>query len=203
MKLSSRDESRRCRLVRASETVKAGLRLRCRREVDESRALINRLQGQSQVHGNGGGTAATFCVHYGEHFSARTFASGFAAHRGEADEGFQQIGGGGGALDKFPDSRAHGADDQLGLSHRADGEDGRFGDFLVKQFYRPERGCDAVGGDIDQNYVGRKGMSLTDDGVVGGQGHDLVAAHGMGHAGAIHENLQHGALVVVGGKHGY
>src|SRR5271170_7942468 len=110
-----------------------------RREVDERSAVMNRLQGQSQVDGDGGGAAATFGVHYGEDFSARAFAPRLAAGRGQADEGFQQIGGAGGAFDIFANSRAHGADDQLGLSHGADGEHSRFGNFLMKQFYCPER----------------------------------------------------------------
>ena len=109
------------------------------RQVDQRRAVVNRLQGQSQIDGDGGGAAAAFGVHDGEHLSPGTFAPGLAASCGQADEGFQQIGGGGGALDVFAHSRPHGADNQLGLSHGADGEHGGIGKFLVQQLDGPQR----------------------------------------------------------------
>ena len=77
---------------------------------------------------------------------------------GEADEGFQQIGRRGGALDVFAHARPHGADDQLRLGHGADSEHGRIGKFLVEQLDCPQRRSDAVGGDIDQNHVGGKAL---------------------------------------------
>ena len=64
-------------------------------------------------------------------------------------------------------------------------------------------GGDAIGGNIHQNHVGRKGLSSADDRVVGSQRHGGVAAHGAGHVGAIHQNLQHRALVIVRGEYGY
>ena len=76
MKLSSRDESRRCRFVMASEMVKCRLEIEMqgamteRRQVDQRRAVMNRLQGKSQIDGDSGGAAAAFGVHDREYFSA-------------------------------------------------------------------------------------------------------------------------------------
>ena len=61
----------------------------------------------------------------------------------------------------------------------------------------------SVGGDIHQNHVGRKGLRFADDRIVGGQRQGGVAAHGAGHAGPIHQNLEHRALVIVRGEYGY
>jgi hypothetical protein len=77
-------------------------------------------------------------------FPAGSFAPGLAAGRGQADEGFQQIGGGGGALNVFAHARPHGADNQLRLGHGADGEHGRVGKFLVQQLDGPQRRGDAI-----------------------------------------------------------
>ena len=174
-----------------------------RRQVHEGRAVVSRLQGKSQIDSDGGGAAAAFCVHDGEHFSPRTFAPGLAAACAQADEGFEQIGGGGGTLNVFADSGPHGTDNQLRLGHGADGEHGGIGKLLMQQLHRPQRRGDAIGGDVDQNHVGGEGLSSADDRVVGSQRHGRVAAHGVRHAGAIHQNLEHRALIMVRGEHGY
>ena len=54
--------------------------------------------------------------------------------RGQANEGFQQIGGGGGALDEFARACAHRIHDDLRLIQIADGKNGAIGHFLVQQF---------------------------------------------------------------------
>src|SRR5580700_2233792 len=155
------------------------------RQVYQRGAVVNRLQGKREIDGYGGGAAAAFGIDDGENFSAGAFATGLAAHRGEANESFEEIGGAGGALDIFADTGAHGADNQLRLRHGADGEDGRIGEFLMEQFDGAERGGDGIGGDIYQEYVRREGLSLADDRVVGGQRQGGVAADGEGHAGAV------------------
>src|SRR5208283_205376 len=106
-------------------------------QVYQCRAVVKRLQGQSQIDGDGGGAAAAFAVHDREHLSPRTFASRLATSCRQADESFQQIGGGGGALNVFAHTRPHGTDNQLGLSHGTDDEDGGIGKFLVQQLHGP------------------------------------------------------------------
>ena len=73
----------------------------------------------------------------------------------------------------------------------------------MEEFDGAQSAGDAIGGEIDQNHVGGESLRLADDWIGRGQGQDRVGADGAGNAGAIDENLEDGALVVVGGEDGY
>ena len=161
------------------------------------------LESQGEVDGDGGGAVPAFGVDDGEYFAAGGLAAGLAACGGQADERFEEVGGAGGALDVLADACAHGAHDELGLCHGADGKDGSVGEFLMQDFDGADGGRQGIGGNIHQNDVGGETLSLTDDRVVGGQRKGRVAAHGASYAGAIHKHLEHSALVIVRGKYGY
>ena len=66
-----------------------------------------------------------------------------------------------------------------------------------------EASRDAIDGDVDQNHVGSEGLRLAEDGIVRRQGQSGVGAHGARHAGPVHQDLKHGALIIVGGEYGY
>ena len=105
------------------------------RQIHQRGVVVNRLQGKSQIDGNGGRAAAAFGIHDGEHLAPGIFPPWLAASRGQANEGFQEIGGGGGALDVFAHTRPHGIHNQLRLRHGADCEQRRIGKFLVQQLH--------------------------------------------------------------------
>ena len=65
-----------------------------RRKIDQSRAVMNGVQGQGEIDGDGGGAAAALGIDNGEDLAAGRFAPGLAAGGGEANEGFEQIVGG-------------------------------------------------------------------------------------------------------------
>src|SRR3984885_8342990 len=94
-----------------------------RREIDESSAGVNRLQSQGEIDCRGRCPAAAFRMDDREHLSAGGFYSRYLPRRSQPNEGFQEIGSSGRAIDVFTDSATHGAHEQLGLSHGADDEE--------------------------------------------------------------------------------
>jgi hypothetical protein len=73
----------------------------------------------------------------------------------------------------------------------------------MEQFDGPQRCVDIVGGDVDQDDIRRKGESFAEDGIVGSKGQRRVAENRTSYAGAVDQDLEHSALVTVGGKYGY
>jgi hypothetical protein len=55
--------------------------------------------------------------------------------------------------------------------------------------------------DIHENDMGRKSLRLPNDAIRGCHGQIGLGAHGVRHAGSIHQNLEHCALVIVRGEH--
>ena len=78
-------------------------------KIDQRSLAVGRLQGQSQIDGDGGCAVSAFGIDDGKHLAARTFLLHPALGGGEADECFQKIGGSGGALDELASPGAHGA----------------------------------------------------------------------------------------------
>ena len=101
----------------------------------------------------------------------------------------------------FANSGAHGVDDDLRLGHGADTKMAASGISWCRSSTARSAG-DAVGGNIDQNYIGSEGLGRADDGVGRRHRQTGVGVHGAGHAGAIDQDLQHGALIVIGGDNG-
>jgi hypothetical protein len=73
----------------------------------------------------------------------------------------------------------------------------------MEQFDGPQRTVDIVGGNVNQNDIGRKAKSLAQDGVVRSKGQRGVAENRTSYAGAVDQHLEHSALVIVGGEYGY
>jgi hypothetical protein len=80
------------------------------------------LQRQGKVYRDGGCAATAFGVDHKEYFAAGTFFVNPALRGGQANESFEKIGGGSGALDVLASPGAHGIDDYLRLVEAADGE---------------------------------------------------------------------------------
>src|SRR5579863_2312670 len=72
-----------------------------RREIDEGRVSMGRLQSKREVHRDCGGSAAAFGVDHGKNLTAGTFFLNSALGRGQAYESLEKIGRGGGAFDKL------------------------------------------------------------------------------------------------------
>src|ERR1700722_7861122 len=170
---------------------------RCK--VDEGGLAIGRLQGQGQVDGHGGGSAAAFGVDDREYFSSRAFLLNAALGGGESNKGLEKVGGGGGAFNEFAGPVTHGADNDLRLAEASDGEDGGLGKFLAKKFDGAHGDHMAVGGDIHQNDVGIGGLYAAHDGIGGSHGETGAGMNRGGDAGAVDQHLEHGALLIVGG----
>src|SRR3984885_11588375 len=168
-------------------------------KVDEGGLPIGRLQGQGEIDGHGGGSAAAFGVDDREHFSSRTFLLTAALGGGESNKGFEKVGGGGGAFNEFAGPVTHGADYDLRLAEASDGEDSRLREFLAKKFDGAHRDHMAVGGDIHQKDVGIGGLYAAHDGIGGSHGESGAGMNRAGDAGAVDQHLEHGALFIVGG----
>ncbi len=169
-------------------------------KVHECGAVLNGLEGESQIHGDRSGATSALSVHDSENFSAGSFAARLATCGSQSHKRFQKIGRGSRPLDVLARPRPHSADDQLGLRQASNGEHGRIGKFLMQEFDGAQRRRDFFGGDVHQNHVGRKSLRLADDRIGGRQRQRLVTAHGARHAGSIHQDLEHCALVIVRGE---
>src|SRR5580698_6344608 len=204
MKLSSRELSMRCRLRVASARVNNGLRLRCRDvsqwgEIDQSGVAVSGLQSEGEVDGDRRGSAATFGVHHGEHLAPRTSLLNLALSCSEANKSLEKVRGGGGTLDELASAGAHGIYDDLRLVEIADGEHCCLGQLLVQKFNGAHGHSGIVGGNIDQDNIGAGGLHTARDGI---GCRDRKTGAGMNRAsytGAIHQYLEHGALLIVGG----
>src|ERR1700678_4654638 len=73
-----------------------------RRQINECRAVVDRLQGKRQIDSDSGGAAAALRVYDREYFSPGTFTPRFTASRRQPDKGFEQVGRIGRAFDVFP-----------------------------------------------------------------------------------------------------
>src|SRR5580704_4130056 len=169
------------------------------RKVDEGGLAIGRLQGQGEVDGHGGGSAAAFGVDDREYFSSRAFLLHAALGGGESNEGFEKVGGGGGAFNEFAGPVAHRADNDLRLAEASDGEDSGLRQFLAKKFDGAHSDHMAVDRDIHQQDVGISGLHAAHDGIGGSHGESGAGMNRAGDAGAVDQHLQHGALFIVGG----
>ena len=167
------------------------------RNVHQRHVAVGRVQRQGQVHGGGGGAAAALGIDYGKDFSPRPFPVNFPLRRGQPDEGFEQVGGGGGTLDEFARAGAHGAHDDLGLGHAAHRKDGGVPHFLMDQFDGPQRQGVIVRGHIHQHDLRAGALHPAQDRV--GDHHRITGAgvHHARHAGAVHQHLQHGTLLAI------
>src|ERR1700688_4021017 len=168
-------------------------------KVDEGGLAIGRLQGQGEVNGHGGGSAAPFGVDDREYLSSRAFLLNAALGGGEANKGFEKVGGSGGAFNEFAGSVTHGADNDLRLTEASDGEDGGLREFLAKKFDGAHSDDVTVDGDIHQNNVGIGSLYPAHDGIGGSHGESGAGMNRAGDAGAVDQHLEHSALFIVGG----
>ena len=170
-----------------------------RRKVDQSGVAMGRLQREGKIHGYSGCAAAAFGIDHGEHLAARTFLLNLALRRRQAHEGFEKIGGGGGALDEFASPGAHRIHDDLRLVETADGEHGRVGQFLAQKFDGAQSRGGIIGGNVDQENVRAGGLNAAGNRIGSRERKTGASMHRAGYAGAIHQHLQHGALLVIRG----
>jgi len=111
-----------------------------RGQIHQRGAVVNRLQSQGEIDGDGGRAAATFGVHIVNTLPREFSRPGLRrveVRRTKASSRSVVVVG---ALDVLSHTGPHGANNQLRLGHGADGEDGRFGNFLMNQFHGPQRG---------------------------------------------------------------
>jgi hypothetical protein len=136
-----------------------------------------------------------------EDLSARSFVVHFPLRRSQPDEGLKQVGGGGRAFDEFARAGPHRADNDLRLGHAAHREDGHVPHFLVNQFDGPQRRGVIVRGHVHDHDLGICALHPPQHRV--GDHHRIAGAgvHHLRHAGAVHQYLQHGALVAILGDH--
>src|SRR6202046_4333617 len=168
-------------------------------KVDEGGLPVCTLQGQGEVDGHGGGSAAAFGVDDRKYFSSRTFLLNPALGGGEPNNGFEKVGGGGGAFNEFAGPVTHGADNDLRLAEASDGEDSGIRELLAKKFDGAHSDHMAVGGDIHQKDVGIGGLYAAHDGIGGSHGKSGAGVNRAGDAGAVDQHLEQGALFIVGG----
>ena len=161
------------------------------------------LQSQSQVDRDCSGTAATLRVHHREDSAAGSFVRYFALRRSEPDESFQKIGGRGRPFDEFARAASHCMDDHLRLRHAPDREYGGIRQFLTQEFHAVHGNGGIVGGNIDQDYVGSRILDPAHHRICSRHGKRGRAVHGPGHAGSVHQDLQHGPLFPICGNNYY
>ncbi len=118
---------------------------------------------------------------------------------GQPHKRFQQIGGSCWPLDKFAGARPHGVHDNLRLAEGSDGEHGRIGHFLMQQLNGPQGDRSVVAGNIDQDDVGSGSADAAHHWIGGSHGKAGTRVSRACHTGAVHQHLQHSALLVICG----
>jgi hypothetical protein len=119
--------------------------------------------------------------------------------RSQTYKRFQQIGGGRGTLNEFARTGPHGVDDDLWLAQIADGKDGGVGHLLVEKFNGAQGLRRIVRWNVNQGNVGT-GSSHPARHRIGPRHREGGASvYRACHSGAVDENLQHRALLVVSG----
>ena len=127
------------------------------------------------------------------------FLARSALRRRQADEGFEQVGGRGGTLDELAGSGPHGVDNRLRLVQVADGKNGGFGHFLVKQFDGAQCQRRILAGNVDQGDVGIRRAHPPRNRIRSSDWETGAGVDGARHTGAVNEHLQYGALLIVRG----
>jgi hypothetical protein len=131
--------------------------------------------------------------------TTRSFLLHAALRRGQADKCFQQAGRGGGALDELASSDAHGTHNDLRLVEISDGKHCGIRQFLMQKFHCAHRRSGIIGRNIDHQDIGISGLHPAHDRVRGRYRKTGAGMDRAGHAGSVHQHLEHGALLVVSG----
>ena len=138
-----------------------------------------------------------FGIDDGKDFAPRPLTVNLPLRRSQPDEGLEQVGGGGGALDEFARAGAHGAHDDLRLGHTAHGKNRGVAHFLVDQFNGPQGQRVIVRGHVHENDLRAGALHPAQDRV---RDHNRITGAGVHHArhaGAIDQHLQHGTLLAI------
>src|SRR6267143_2847512 len=154
-------------------------------QIDESGLPMCSLQRQSQIYSHRGGAASALGVDHRKDLAPRTLLSHPPLGGGEAYEGFQKVGGGGGTLNELTRAGPHGIDDHLGLIKCSDGEDRGLGHLQVEQFNGSQSHRRIVGGNVDQGDVGIGSAYAASDWILGSNGEAGASVCGARYAGAI------------------
>ena len=104
------------------------------------------------------------------------------------------------ALSEFAGPSSHGIDDDLGLIQIADRENSSLGHLPVKEFKGSQCQLRIVGGNIDQSHIRIGGADPPCDRIRSSYGIVGAGKHRTGYAGAVHQYLQHCALLIVSGR---